>query len=97
MIVGNKIRLIVGAIGVNAIAGPNPRRVGLLISAPNTGFMDIALGGDAGNTDGIRLVSPMSPLLIMFSEPNDWITQPISIWSSVGQTINLVEFVDRSP
>jgi hypothetical protein len=81
MIRGNKVKVTTtGAVSVQ-ILGPNPHRVGLLVSMPDTNGFFIAFGEPAANNDGLRFQGSTSfPWILLFDKPNDFITQSISVF-----------------
>lgn len=98
MIVGNKLNAVRAANGTFQLTGPNPRRVGVILASPSAAVMFVSFGTDAADNDGIRLNSgAYAPVVILFDSPNDWITQPISVYASGALSLSIVELVDRTP
>jgi hypothetical protein len=98
VIVGNRADLTFAAQGLQQAFGPNPRRVGLIVGAPTASSAYLSIGQDASNLGGLRLNSGvLPPWQILFPAPNDWITQPVTVFAQAALTINLYELVDRAP
>jgi hypothetical protein len=98
VIVGNKLTAVFTGAATQQLAGPNPRRVGLIACPPSSSTFFLAIGDISAANDGIRFNSGnYSPLVLLFDAPNDWITSPINVTALAACTCNFVELVDRQP
>jgi len=98
VIVGNKLLLNFAGAGTQQLAGPNSRRVGLIVSTPSASVIFINIGDAVDPTTGLRMNSgAYPPFQLVFDAPNDWITQAITINSQGACLVFAVELVDRQP
>jgi hypothetical protein len=77
------------------LAGPNPRRRGLMISSPPTNRITVSFGDTAAVLDqGITLYPGNPPLLLEVGMWGDSITEGIRCISAVGaQNISIVDLM----
>lgn len=98
MITGNKLTLNFTAAGSQQLAGPNPNRVGLILSAPGSSTIFLNFGDQSLLSDGLRFNSgAVAPWILQFDRPNDLITQAIWINSQAATLVFGLELVDRAP
>lgn len=90
-----EVHALVG-ITDSPLLGPNPYRVGLIISAPLTNRFTISFDGVAAVLDqGITIYPGSNPFFLPPDPRQCWLTESIRAISAVaGQVVNIVEIME---
>lgn len=89
----NPVTTSVG-VASTQVLGPNPKRIGILVSCPTTNRITLSFDQPAVLDAGIQLYPTNPPVWIPIQNIGDIITQPLhAVSSAAGNALSLLEII----